>query len=125
MCSPRLLLLVPASLLTCCEATAATYTIRPDGTGHYASIQEGIWACVNGDTLLLADGTFTGPLNRNLDFGGLTIVVASAGGNPATCIIDCERQPGETRRGFYFHSGEGPGAVLRGITIRNGQGDPG
>ncbi|MFH1747577.1 MAG: right-handed parallel beta-helix repeat-containing protein [Planctomycetota bacterium] len=83
--------------------------------GPKATIQTGIDAATNGDTVLVADGTYTGSGNKNLDFGGKVITVRSENG-PESCIIDCE----DEGRGFYFHSGEPAEAGLDGFTIRNG-----
>jgi hypothetical protein len=88
--------------------------------GDYPTIQEGINAASDGDTVLIADGIYTGTGNRNLDFGGRAITVESEDG-PAHCIIDCEG----AGRGFYFHTGEGAGSVLRGITVQHGSADNG
>jgi hypothetical protein len=82
---------------------------------QYATIQAGINASSNGDTVLVAAGTYTGASNKNLDFGGRAIVVMSEVG-PEYCIIDCE----SSGRGAYFHSGETNNAVLHGFTITNG-----
>lgn len=83
--------------------------------GNYPTIQEGINAAVNGDTVWVADGTYTGAGNKDLYFGGKAITVRSENGANA-CIINCEG----SGRGFYFHSGEGLDSVLDGFTIRNG-----
>ena len=90
----------------------------------YDAIQEGIDASSNGDTVLVADGTYTGTGNRDLDFGGKSITVRSENG-PDNCIIDCEGTYGYRYRGFYFHSGEGPYSVVQGLTIQNGFEDVG
>ena len=83
--------------------------------GDYTTIQAGIDAAVNGDTVLVADGTYTGTGNKNIDFGGRAIVVVSENG-PENCVIDCE----DDGRGFYFHSGENPFSILSGFKIING-----
>ncbi len=93
-----------------------------DGSAEHPfdAIQEGINAAVNGDTVLVLDGTYTGDGNRDLDFGGKAITVGSASGDPNTCIIDCEGSLQDLHRGFDFHNGEGPASVICGLTITGG-----
>ena len=81
----------------------------------FATIQEAIDAAGDGSRIVVADGVYTGPYNRNLDFCGKQIVLESENG-PENCIIDCQ----ELGRGFYFHNGEDENSVVRGFTIRNG-----
>ncbi len=83
--------------------------------GPKLTIQAGMDASVNGDTIMVADGTYTGAGNKNLDFGGRLITLRSENG-PTACINECENDG----RGFYFHNGESADAVLEGFTIRNG-----
>ena len=84
-------------------------------THPYDAIQQGINAAIAGDTVQVADGTYTGTGNKDLDFAGKAITVQSASGNPAACTIDCQG----SGRGFYFHSNETAAAVVQGLTIRN------
>lgn len=84
--------------------------------GSYATIQAAITAAGPGDEVVIADGTYEGTGNKDLDFGGKAITVRSASGNPANCIIDCE----SSGRGFNFHSSETAAATVSGLTIRNG-----
>ena len=94
---------------------ATTWIVDAGGGGDFVKIQEGIDAAINGDTVLVKDGTYTGTGNKNLDYGGKAITVESENGADFT-IIDCENDGS----GFYFHSGETNSSVVRGFTIRNG-----
>ncbi len=89
-----------------------------DGTvAHpYDAIQEGLDAAVSGlDTVIVKNGTYTGVGNRDLDFQCKAIAVQGEAGADKT-IIDCQG----AGRGFNFHLGEGPAAIVQGFTIRNG-----
>jgi len=87
--------------------------------GDYPTIQEGIDAAVDGDTVLVADGIYLGMSNRDISFKGKVIIVRSENGSE-NCIIDCEGSPSDPHRGFNFHSREGQNSILQGFTIRNG-----
>jgi len=93
--------------------------LEDGSTDHpFDAIQEGIDSASNGDTVMAADGTYTGNGNRDLDFSGKAITVSSENG-PAGCIIDCEGGTG-THNGFNFQNGEGEDSVVQGFTIQNG-----
>ncbi|MBU0639152.1 MAG: right-handed parallel beta-helix repeat-containing protein [Planctomycetes bacterium] len=83
---------------------------------EYPTIQAAIDAAEPGNTVLVADGVYTGLGNKNLDLCGKAITVESENG-PDNCIIDCESDG----RGFYFHSNESASAVVGGFTITNGR----
>ncbi|HPQ39715.1 MAG TPA: right-handed parallel beta-helix repeat-containing protein, partial [bacterium] len=83
--------------------------------GDYPTIQAGIDAAANGDTVLIAGGMYTGAGNKDLEFKGKAITVQSESG-AASCIIDCQG----SGRGVYFNGSEGPASILDGLTIKNG-----
>lgn len=99
--------------------TGFVFQVAPDGGGYYATIQEAIDNVLHGDIIELADGIFSGPGNRDIDFHGKTVTVRAGNGDPTTCIVDCGGNPDE-HRGFCFVAGEGPESVLESVTIRNG-----
>lgn len=86
----------------------------------FATIQRGINAAGHGDTVVVAEGVYTGIGNKDLDYAGRAISVQSAQG-PYNTIIDCQG----SGRGIAFQSGEGPDAVFSGFTILNGNADRG
>jgi len=90
----------------------------PDDFNTIQVAIDNVW---DGDTVIVADGTYTGPGNRDIDFKGQAITVRSENG-PDNCIIDCQGDQNEPHRGFYFHNGEGTSSVLAGFTITNGYG---
>lgn len=83
------------------------------------TIQAGIDAAQNGDTVLVADGIYTGDGNRDISFTGKIVTVASENG-PLTCIINCQGSFQEAHRGFLFNQSEGDTAILDGFSIING-----
>jgi predicted outer membrane repeat protein len=93
--------------------------VDPNGSADYSTIQAAIDAAVDGDTILVAPGTYTGDGNRDIDFKGKAITVKSKYGSN-TCIINCQGSPGEYHRGFYFHNDEDANSVVQGFTIING-----
>lgn len=104
------------TLTTICTYCPETHTVCPDGNADFLNIQDALDFAFEGDTIALCDAVFTGTLNRGLDFDGKNLTLRSQSGNPAACIIDCE----SAGVGFNFQSGEGPGALVEAITLRNG-----
>jgi predicted outer membrane repeat protein len=82
----------------------------------FRTISEGVQASIDGDTVLVRDGLYTGSRNKNIELENRTILVGSQNG-PASCIIDLQGS------GRAFHARwSAPPAItrIRGFTIRNG-----
>ena len=94
---------------------AATILVPDD----YGTIQGAIDASTHWDTVLVADGTYIGDGNRDMDFGGRAITVRSENG-PDFTVIDCGADSLDQHRGFYFYSGENSFSKVEGFTITNG-----
>ncbi len=90
------------------------WLVKADGSGHEPTIQAAINVSLDGDTIVLADGTYTGGGNRGMDLGGRDVLITSQNG-PATTIIDAQ---GADR--VFLLDNVGPGGELRNITIKNG-----
>ncbi len=112
----RLLLPVLALLALAAPGHAAMLNVP---TTAYPTIQAAVTAAGSGDTVIIADGTYSGVGNRDIDFGGKSLTVQSASGDSAKTVIDCGGSSSANHRGFYIHSGE-TAAVISGLTIKNG-----
>ncbi len=97
--------------------SAATIRVPAD----QPNIQAGIDAAVNGDTVLVESGVYTGDGNRDMDFGGKLIVIKSEFG-PELTTIDCQGTVSERHRAFRFSNSEDRTAVVDGFTFMNGTG---
>jgi len=114
---------VIATLAFCLHAApvrADVIYVDPAGTIGYPTIQEGISASAEGDTVIVLAGFYAGPDNRDLDFAGDDIVLRSSDGPDAT-VIYCEG----AHRAFLIHGGETSAATIEGFTIRNGSAECG
>ena len=69
------------------HATVWTVSNNPNSPGQYTSLQMAVDSSTMGDTILVADGTYSGDGNRDIEFGGKSITVRSENG-PNNCIID-------------------------------------
>lgn len=106
--------------------TSVSDPLENGSTQHpFDAISEAISAAVNGDTVLILDGTYSGIGNRDMSFHGKPISVRADGG-PGTCFIDCggDLYDSSPHRAFTFNSGESGASMLVGVTIINGQVEP-
>jgi parallel beta-helix repeat protein len=83
--------------------------------GDFSTIQAALDRANPSQVILVADGTYAGPGNKNLQFKGKNLTLQSENG-PKNCIIDCQ----QNGRGFNFNGGESDKAVVSGFTITNG-----
>ena len=90
---------------------ADTYNVPGDAD----TIQAALDLCVDGDMVIVGDGTWTGVGNKDLNFAGKAIILRSENG-PGACIIDCENSD----RAFHFQTGDSPASEVDGFTIING-----
>jgi len=112
--------ILPTSCLIALLIPALSFAATIRVPADQPTIQAGIDAAATGDEVLVAAGTYTGPGNRDLDFGGKTIALRSEAGATAT-VIDGQSQG----RGLWLHSGEPSAATVDGFTITGGLTDEG
>jgi len=92
--------MITVLVLACaCTCLGGTWHIRPDGTGDAPTIQAAVDSAGAGDTILLADGTFRGPGNRDVVIEK-SLTIRSESGDPTTCVIDCQGTSAERHRAF-------------------------
>jgi hypothetical protein len=88
---------------------------------QYATVQAAISACNSGDVVIIAPGSYTGSGSRRIDFLGKAITVRSSNPDDPNVVAATKIDAGMAGgRVFYFHTGEGPGSLLSGLTITGG-----
>ena len=93
-------------------------------SGPKRTIQAGISASADGDVIIVSEGVYLGPGNRDLDFEGRRITVRSPDPLDAvvvkSTIINCQGEYSQSHRGLRFGSGEDNNSILAGFTITGG-----
>ncbi|MBE0566151.1 MAG: right-handed parallel beta-helix repeat-containing protein [Krumholzibacteria bacterium] len=87
----------------------------------FQTIARGIAVAATGDTVLIHDGTYTGPGNRDLTSEPKNISIRSVSGIPEACIIDAEFDSSGSGWIMSFpSSGWDPVLDITGLTFSNG-----
>ncbi len=110
-----LLLILPSP-----QASAVTFLLQPDGSGDFPTIQEAVDASSDGDSILLADGTYKPIIYPGITTWGKAITICSQSGDPTRCLIDATYS-----YGFNISQGEGRDTIVEGLTVMNGVGQDG
>lgn len=100
------------------ELFADTIIVDTTGTGNYLTIQEGIDAAIDGDTVLVHPATYT----ENITFTGKNIIVSSLYliSHDTSYISQTIIDGNQNGSVVTFVNGEDTTAVLIGFTITNG-----
>jgi hypothetical protein len=80
----------------------------------FSTIQAAINSSYDGDTVMVAPGTYAGGGNQNISTGGKAITVTTSRG-PLVTIIDGNI----IERGFDINGGEDSTTIIEGFTIFN------
>jgi len=83
--------------------------------GEFATIQAALDACLAGDTVRVAPGTYSGTGNSDIVLPAFDVVVLGTGGSAVT-TLNC----GNFRRAFTVNQGQTPATVIQGFTILDG-----
>lgn len=79
------------------------------------TIQRALDLSCSSDIIFVADGTYAGAGNVDLDFAGKSVILKSENGSEV-CVIDC----GSYARAAIFNDGEGNSAVFDGFKVMDG-----
>ncbi len=108
-------------LLLAVPSQARTITVNWDGSGDYLTIQAAINDANDGDTVVVADGIYTGEGNRDIDAGpgGVENIVVRSANGPQNCVIDGQGADYGFVIDALTYEHNIPIALLEGFTITN------
>ena len=104
-----------AAVLILLPTLAYSATIRVPS--DKPNLQAAVDSATAGDTVLIADGTYTGTGNRDIDPRGKAMVIRSEHG-PYYTIIDCQGSASDQHIAFSLAGGEDSTTSIEGLTIR-------
>jgi len=116
--APAALALITALLLICAGPGAATtWYVDVGGSGYFLTIQEGIDASSDGDTIIVAAGTYTLGEEYSINFNGKRVLLMSESG-PDVTIVDATGEF-DFSIGFDLINLEDSNTVIDGFTVTN------
>jgi predicted outer membrane repeat protein len=104
------------SALLVSGASAAVFEVDAAGSTSYLTIQSGVSAASDGDTVLIHGGTYSGAGNTAVDPGARNLTIQSLDARRDAVTIDC----GSAARAFLIQGGQDTTLVVRDVTITNG-----
>jgi hypothetical protein len=107
---PRILYLSAIVILIPISSFATVINVP----GDCPTIQAAVDSCLNGDTVVVAPGFYSGDGNREITIIGKSITVMSSDG-PLSTVIDCA----VSYKGFVLDAGGSSVTELQGFTIQN------
>ena len=104
-------------------AFGRTISVNNDGPADFPTIQAAVDDVNDGDTVLVAPGTYTGDGNCDVAVWLKAITIRSEKG-PQSCVIDCGGSPSRPRQGITLAAGDANGgtSTIEGLTITGAYG---
>ncbi|MCI0587372.1 MAG: right-handed parallel beta-helix repeat-containing protein [Planctomycetes bacterium] len=92
-----------------------------DVPAEYPTIQAALFAAVAGDTVLVADGVYTGPGNKWLTVPGPGAITLRSANGPESCVLDLQG----SGVAFFLVADTPPQSVIQGFTVVGGSNSSG